>query len=187
MNSKVVVPVIALAIAAAVAAVAWIFSAKAPTEVAEPQPAVSVAPAPPMAPFEPSDPVPEPVPAEAAQPAADAAPVPAEPALAPAVVPAAPVADDGHGHDDEPGQLAPETIEAIREIRKPAEGDGEVIEHPDGTKEMKLGNRFRSVPVATVGPDGKVRVNYHGESMVPPEAPATESATPTATTGEQQP
>lgn len=185
MNSKVVVPVIAVAIAAAVAAVAWFRSAKPAADVAAGQPAASVAPAPPMAPFEPSEPVPEPVPVEAAQPAAAAAPESGEPSTAPATAPAA-AADDGHGHDEEPGQLAPETIEAIREIRKPAPGEGEVTDMPDGSKRLNLGNRYMSVPVATVGPDGKVRVNYHGESLVPPETPPAPATATPATTGEQQ-
>jgi len=52
-------------------------------------------------------------------------------------------------------------------MRKPAPGDGEQIKHADGSVEMKLGNRYSSIPVATIGPDGKVIIDYHGESHVP--------------------
>lgn len=63
-----------------------------------------------------------------------------------------------------------ETINAVREIRKPADGEGQVTKHPDGSASVNLGNRYLSVPVATVGKDGKVNVEYHGEKYVQPEA-----------------
>lgn len=58
---------------------------------------------------------------------------------------------------------SPAVIQAIREARKPVPGEGEVITNSDGSKKVNLGNRYMSAPVATIGKDGKVHVDYHGE------------------------
>jgi len=70
---------------------------------------------------------------------------------------------------------SPEIIEAIKELRKPAAGDDEEIHHADGSVEIKLGNRFSSVPIATTGSDGKVHIDYHGEALVPEPSTPTPS------------
>ncbi|HSC76166.1 MAG TPA: hypothetical protein VLB90_08025 [Pseudomonadales bacterium] len=73
---------------------------------------------------------------------------------------------DEESHDEQAVAPSAETINAIREMRKPVEGEGQVIQHADGSSEMKLGNRYQSVAVATIGKDGKVHVEYHGEKYV---------------------
>jgi hypothetical protein len=77
-------------------------------------------------------------------------------------------AADEHGHDRDSQAVAPsaETINAIREIRKPVAGEGQVTQLPDGSSRLNLGNSARSVPVATIGKDGKVHVEYHGEKYL---------------------
>jgi len=92
--------------------------------------------------------------------------VPAQGGSAPAmdgsvVVPAG--EENLHGHDQGIPKPSPEVVDAIREMKKPSADEGRVISHADGTREVNLGNRFISVPVATVGKDGKVHVDYHGE------------------------
>lgn len=71
-----------------------------------------------------------------------------------------------------------ETIQAIRDIKKPVEGEGQVTEYPDGSTKVNLGNRYQSVPVATVGKDGKVHVDYHGEKYLQPEVQQPEVQQP---------
>lgn len=92
----------------------------------------------------------------------------------PATAPVVGAVVNEHHHDDAGEKPSQETIDAIREIRKPVEGEGQVIQHADGAYEMKLGNRYQSVPVATVGKDGKVHVDYHGEKYVPVETKSDE-------------
>lgn len=75
--------------------------------------------------------------------------------------------EHAQAEDGRAGKLSPAAIEAIREMRQPAPGEGQVIEHPDGTLEMSLDRRYRAVPVATLGEDGSVHVDYHGEAQVP--------------------
>ena len=84
-----------------------------------------------------------------------------------------PVTDGAHhpGQSDMPPP-APETVEAIRKLREPTPTQGQVTTLPDGSKKLDLGNSAMSVPVATVGKDGKVHVDYHGEKYIsPPAAP----------------
>lgn len=76
------------------------------------------------------------------------------------------VGHEQHDHSRDAARPSPESIQAIRELKKPAEGEGQVTEHPDGSASIKLGNRYRSVPVATIGEDGKVHVDYHGEKYL---------------------
>lgn len=93
-----------------------------------------------------------------------------------------PAAEDLHDHGEQDTKPSQATIDAIREIRKPAPNEGQVVENPDGSAKVELGNRFMSVPVATIGKDGKVQVDYHGEKYAP-EVQKTEEQK----TGEQQP
>jgi hypothetical protein len=95
-----------------------------------------------------------------------------------------PAADGLHDHGEQDTKPSQATIDAIREIRKPAPNEGQVITHPDGTVEANLGNRFRSVPVATIGKDGKVHVDYHGEKYLEESVPQNAEE---QKTGEQQP
>ena len=95
-----------------------------------------------------------------------------------------PAAEDLHDHGEQDTKPSQATIDAIREIRKPAPNEGQVITHPDGTVEANLGNRFRSVPVATIGKDGKVHVDYHGEKYLEESVPQNAEE---QKTGEQQP
>jgi hypothetical protein len=85
-----------------------------------------------------------------------------------------PLQDDDAPHSTV--KLPPEIIKAIEELRKPAPGDGEEIHHADGSVEIKLGNRYSSVPIATTGTDGKVHVDYHGEAYV--TDPSTQTSPP---------
>ena len=101
----------------------------------------------------------------------------AAPAAAPATEPAvAALAESGkeagedlHDHDEQIEPPSQATIDAIREMKKPTADEGQTIQYPDGSTEIKLGNRFQSVPVATVGKDGKVHVDYHGEKYLQDE------------------
>lgn len=113
------------------------------------------------------EPVAEPVDGQEQLPADDAAAGTAPAAAEPVTQTASP-AQPADGGDAVP--LSPAVVHAIQAIRQPAEGEGQVTVHPDGSKELKLGNRYRSVPVATVGKDGKVHVDYHGEAHVPDAA-----------------
>jgi hypothetical protein len=63
-------------------------------------------------------------------------------------------------YDEKPSS---KVIEAVREIKKTTPDEGTVTINPDGSEKLSLGNRYISVPVATVGKDGKVHVDYHGE------------------------
>lgn len=71
-----------------------------------------------------------------------------------------------HNHGGNAVKPSPETIQAIHELKETAEGEDQVTEHPDGSASIKLGNRFRSVPVATIDEDGQVHVDYHGEKYL---------------------
>lgn len=74
-------------------------------------------------------------------------------------------------HEAQP-QPSPAVVKAIAEAKRPAPGEGAVTTYPDGSQSINLGNRYLSAPVATVGKDGKVHVDYHGEKYVQ-EKPAT--------------
>jgi hypothetical protein len=175
MKKKITVPVFpAVVILAVVAVIVFLMlSNKSDTALDEPRPpavlpssvdaAVSQMEAQTPAPADQAEAVPD-VTNEGieTEPAEEAQPVQPEPGV--------------HEHDNPAAAaapLSPEVVEAIREIRKPEPGDGQVIEHSDGSAEMKAGNRFRSVPVATIGKDGKVQVDYHGEARVPDEKAST--------------
>lgn len=164
----------ALATLAAAAAVGWYFfsqplvvdvagvPAKKAVAAVTPVTAQPAKAAVPVAPASSSSPPP------AVLPSTDGAPATAPVVAEPEQQQAQPAEDGEHSHEDgQAPKLSPAVIEAIREIRKPAPGEGQVIEHPDGTLEMNLGHRYRSVPVATVDKDGKLHVDYHGEAQVP--------------------
>ena len=110
----------------------------------------------------------------AAQNSAAAAPVVApvtEPVAAPVAESATESAEDSHGHDEQnhDEQMEPPSpaiVDAIREMKKPTPDEGQMIQNPDGSMKLKLGNRLQSVPVATIGKDGKVHVDYHGEKYL---------------------
>jgi hypothetical protein len=83
--------------------------------------------------------------------------------------PVSEAAVDEHKHehgDKDAVKPSAEIIQAIRDIKKPAEGEGQVTEYPDGSVGINLGNRYHSVPVATIGKDGKLHVDYHGEKYL---------------------
>jgi hypothetical protein len=114
-------------------------------------------------------------------------PTPGTTAPVPSGMVAAPVgekAEDLHQHDQETPKPSPEVVSAIREMKKPSSDEGRVINHADGTREVSLGNRFMSVPVATVGKDGKVHVDYHGEKYA--TEPKTETQQPESKNKETQ-
>jgi hypothetical protein len=115
-----------------------------------------------------------------------------EPVVAAVAESATESAEDLHDHDaqnqDEPmPPPSPEIINAIRDMKKPTPNEGQMIQNPDGSVKVNLGNRFQSVPIATIGKDGKVHVDYHGEKYVQdnqavenskPEQQKQEAATP---------
>jgi hypothetical protein len=115
---------------------------------------------------------------------------PAAPVVAPVTDPvAAPVAEsvkesaeDLHDHDEQAEPPSQATIDAIREMKKPMPNEGQVTQNPDGSVKINLGNRFQSVPIATIGKDGKVHVDYHGEKYLQddkkPEEQKQETPTP---------
>lgn len=104
---------------------------------------------------------------------------PVAPVVAPVTDPVAtPVAEsveDSHDHDEQAVEPSQETINAIREIKKPTPDVGQVIQNPDGSVKAKIGNRFQSVPIATIGKDGKVHVDYHGEKYIQDNQPVENS------------
>ncbi len=138
--------------------------------------------------------LPQPVVSGAAQTSASpnnvAVGAPVAPVVAPVTDPvAAPVAEsaqesaeDLHDHDEQMEPPSQATIDAIREIKKPTPDEGQVTQNPDGSVKINLGNRFQSVPIATIGKDGKVHVDYHGEKYLQddkkPEEQKQETPTP---------
>lgn len=131
-----------------------------------------------------------PQPVVTAQNSAAVAPVVApvtEPVAAPVAESATESAEDSHGHDEQnhDEQMEPPSpaiVDAIREMKKPTPDEGQMIQNPDGSMKLKLGNRLQSVPVATIGKDGKVHVDYHGEKYLQddkkPEEQKQETPTP---------
>ncbi|MEZ5493738.1 MAG: hypothetical protein R3E61_03890 [Pseudomonadales bacterium] len=73
---------------------------------------------------------------------------------------------DDNSTEADQAKPSPEVIAGIRELKKPTADEGEVTINPDGSQKISLGNRYKSVPVATRDKDGKVRVNYHGEGYI---------------------
>ncbi len=107
--------------------------------------------------------------ASAVQNSAAVAPVVApvtEPVAAPVAESAKEPAEDLHDHDEQMEPPSQATIDAIREMKKPTPDEGKMTENPDGSVKVDLGNRFKSVPIATIGKDGKVHVDYHGEKYL---------------------
>ena len=125
----------------------------------------------------------------AAQNSAAVAPVVApvtEPVAAPVAESAKESAEDLHDHDEQTEPPSQATIDAIREIKKPTPDEGQVIQNPDGSMKLKLGNRLQSVPIATIGKDGKVHVDYHGEKYLQDNQPVENSKPEETKQTEQQ-
>lgn len=76
--------------------------------------------------------------------------------------------DDNHAVTDA-AKPSPEVLAGIREMKKPTADEGKVTVHADGSQSASLGNRYKSVPVATRDKDGKLHVNYHGEEYIQEE------------------
>lgn len=159
-NTRQVAVIVAVMLVLAGLVVAWVSRplSTAPSDSTVVPQARSIAPTPSRSPVAQADPArPDPAQADPNSPDGEETP---EFVTEPVTEPSA---------DEQAVRPSAETINAVREIRKPAEGEGQVTEYPDGSASVNLGNRYQSVPVATVGKDGKVNVEYHGEKYLQPE------------------